>query len=152
MKKIKRLPFHEQVLLYNILIFIFVSILSLIASNTNKTFEVFGMVNKFMISLLFKGQVLKVIIFIILFLLLIVFIGYWITNSIIQKHIVLGPYYLLLFIFVLLFSEGYYVIVNHIDIYYVTLVFLTIVSLISTIISFVNYLKLINKEEIENNG
>ena len=99
MNKIKRLPFYEQVMLYNILVLIFVSIVSLIAANTTKTFETIDLVNKFISSLLFKGQTLKIIAFIILILLLLVFICYWLTNTIINKHIVLGPFYLILFIF-----------------------------------------------------
>ena len=150
MNKIKRLPFYEQVMLYNILVLIFVSIVSLIAANTTKTFETIDLVNKFISSLLFKGQTLKIIAFIILILLLLVFICYWLTNTIINKHIVLGPFYLILFIFSVLFKEGYHVIVGVIDVYYVTLIFLNIVSLISTIISFVKYLQIIKKEEVVN--
>ena len=109
------------------------------------------MVNKFMVSLLFKGHILKIISFIVIIFLLIAFIGYWITKSILNKYVVFGPYYLLLGIFTILFTESYHVIINKIDIYYVTLVFVTTVSLVSAAISFIKYFIKIN-EEVEVNG
>ena len=152
MIKNKRFPFIEQVLCLNIIVIFIVAVIAFFSSNIKGSFELISMINKVIFSLLFKGEVFKIIIFIILILTLFVFIGYWITNIIIHHYILFGPLYLILFVFQMLFTEGYHLINVYIDTYYIASIFLSVTLLLSSFVSFFKYVRVITNEEDKDNG
>ena len=97
----------------------------------------------------FRGSTWKIIVGIAAIVIVLVFSTYWILEIYNRKIRTLGPIYLIIFLFDLVFLNGYYNVVNKFEGLMAIDVTLAVTLLANCIYSFICYIKYLEKNNID---